>query len=504
MATIGAINVAVRANTGQFNKGMKRVRTIATATVRALRSKFTLLAGALGVGSVGYAASRAATDIDKLAKVAKRLGADVGGLSEWHLVAEQAGISTTTFDMALQRMTRRVAEAAKGTGEAQNALKELGIDAVALSAMSADEQFATLLDSLRKIQSPADRLRLAFKLFDSEGAALVQTLGMTEEQIEAVRKRANDLGLVVTAKQAASVETMNDRLREAKSLFSGIFRQVIVDLAPSVTKVAAGFVEWAVNTGLVRKSVEFVRAGFNWLVDNAAAIVQIPIEMWKFTVSTFEVLKTIGSLMMQIAGVDMFAASNEGLSGISWTVGKILDLVQVVKLGFMGFRTLVLDIMAAMTAGIAKLFEMNANILEAILPASISSALIQGTRAAADDFWARSAASQAAFEKEFTGKTPSEQIAARQQQITEALKINFPDLPEFKDAVNTFGQGAKGIEKKLPEAMKFGTTSAVSFLNKQQADPQKKLVKNGELQLGQLKAINANIQKHLQPGVVSI
>ena len=76
--------------------------------------------------------------------------------------------------MALQRFVRRVAEAANGTGEAKDALAQMGI---ALRDQSgnlrrSEDLLADVADAFARIEDPAERVRLAFKLFDSEGVAL--------------------------------------------------------------------------------------------------------------------------------------------------------------------------------------------------------------------------------------------------------------------------------------------------------------------------------------------
>jgi hypothetical protein len=80
--------------------------------------------------------------------------------------------------MALQRFTRRAAEAAQGTGEAKDALAQMSI---ALRDQSgnlrrSEDLLADVADAFARIEDPAERVRLAFKLFDSEGVALVNLL----------------------------------------------------------------------------------------------------------------------------------------------------------------------------------------------------------------------------------------------------------------------------------------------------------------------------------------
>ena len=48
-------------------------------------------------------------------------------LQELRFAAKASGIEQQTLDMALQRFTRRAAEAAQGTGEAKDALAQMGM-----------------------------------------------------------------------------------------------------------------------------------------------------------------------------------------------------------------------------------------------------------------------------------------------------------------------------------------------------------------------------------------
>jgi hypothetical protein len=50
----------------------------------------------------------------------------VEGLQELRFAAKASGLEQQTLDMALRRFTRRAAEAAPGTGEAKDALAQMG------------------------------------------------------------------------------------------------------------------------------------------------------------------------------------------------------------------------------------------------------------------------------------------------------------------------------------------------------------------------------------------
>ena len=98
---------------------------------------------ATGVASAILIAStkQSLGQIDNLAKTADKLGTTTQALEAMRHAGELTGVSTNTMDMALQRMTRRWSEAAVGTGEAQKAIQELGLDAKYLASLAPDEAF---------------------------------------------------------------------------------------------------------------------------------------------------------------------------------------------------------------------------------------------------------------------------------------------------------------------------------------------------------------------------
>src|SRR5918995_3281511 len=108
-----------------------------------------------------------------------------------------SGVEQQTLDMALQRFTRRAAEAAQGTGEAKDALAQMGIALRDQSGnlRSSEDLLADVADAFARIEDPAERLRLAFKLFDSEGVTLVNLLRGGSGALEEMRGRARDLGI---------------------------------------------------------------------------------------------------------------------------------------------------------------------------------------------------------------------------------------------------------------------------------------------------------------------
>lgn len=242
MANIASMSVTIRADTKPFQNGLKQARTALgrfQADVTSLTAAVGKYTGAIGaLGGVFAVFKTQATAIDELAKTSKKLGMASEQLAGLRLAAEESGVAASTMDMALQRMVRRVAEAAQGAGEAKAAIAELGLDAKKLAQMTPDEQLRALADAMQRVGSQGDKVRLAMRLFDSEGVALVNTLKGGRVAMDEATEAAKRLGIGITNDQASGVERFNDALGRAWTAIKGIVQQLIVFLAPALEKVA--------------------------------------------------------------------------------------------------------------------------------------------------------------------------------------------------------------------------------------------------------------------------
>ena len=278
MAAAGNIYVGVIARTKQFQQGMqgvqkrlKRVRTAASRTRSAMngmaaglftaRRAFLGLLGALGAGGgLSLLVKSQMKAVDSLEKTSQKLGIQIGELSKLQYAAQRTGVSIETFNMALQRSVRRIAEAAKDTGEAKDAIKELGLDAKKLVTAGPAEAFRQIADAMLRVDDQAHRVRLAMKLFDSEGVSLVNTLAAGRAGLDAYGKKAEDLGLVITDLMAAKIVAANDAIADAGAAFAGLGRVIAVQLAPYLKSLAEQFVALAVKVdwgAVVKRVISF-------------------------------------------------------------------------------------------------------------------------------------------------------------------------------------------------------------------------------------------------------
>ena len=236
MATADAkIRIVAEDKTQKAFKSVDKNLNKTSDALKGLAKRFILAAGAAGVGGFVNGTILAAEKLDKLSI---RLGVSTKALSEYKHVAEIGGVTFETLTMAWQRMTRRIAEAAIGMGEAKGALKELGLNAKDLNELPLDEKFEIVADALAGLGSESDRVRLAMKLFDSEGVSLIQTMEGGAEGIREVRQQARDLGLTLDKTTTKAAAKLVDEMTNVKAALQGIANSALPAILPLLTDLA--------------------------------------------------------------------------------------------------------------------------------------------------------------------------------------------------------------------------------------------------------------------------
>lgn len=278
------------------------------------------LAIAAGVAGTALAALtiRSLRAIDVQTKFADRLGISTEALAGMEQAAKITGVSVQNIRLGLQRMTRRVAEASQGLGEAKGALVELGLSAQDLAKLPVEEQFATISEALNGVASSSDRVRLAFKLFDSEGVALLNTAKLGAEGLKQMEQEAIALGTALTRIEAAQVEAANDAVTRAKEVFIGIGNTIATKVAPFIKVVADRLFEAA------RES--------NGFRDEISGAFEVAIRGAAFLGDAFRGLQVVFKVV-QVAFAEVMNFTIQGANRIATAVLAPLNAIATSKIG---------------------------------------------------------------------------------------------------------------------------------------------------------------------------
>lgn len=189
--------------------------------------------------------------------VATKLGTTTNELSKLrYATAQSAGMANGEFDMALQRMTRRVAEAAKGTGAAAKSIQELGLDAQRLSKQDPAKTFVEIVDALSELDEHSERVRHSFKFFDSGGVKIAAAAASGKGAISDLADEAERLGGVIDHDFAIAATEFNANLGKMSLIGQGLFNEMAARLLPTLNKLSD-----ALGSGGLKTVVDQVVSG---------------------------------------------------------------------------------------------------------------------------------------------------------------------------------------------------------------------------------------------------
>lgn len=263
------VRYTIGADCSKYERAIERVKSSTRGAGQVVKYAFGAATGVLLGAAAGFSALavKSLGTADSIHKLNLRLGVSTEALSQYQLVAETSGVEFNTLTMGFQRMQRRISEAAQGTGVASDALKELGLDAQQLNQLQPDAQFEAIADAMAQVGSESDKTRLAMKLFDSGGVALLQTMTGGAAAIRDMRKQADDLGMTLSQQGANDIAAFNDAMAMLKNSTKALAQTTMVKLAPILTDVA----NWLGAN--LPKAVQYAIDAYNWLSRTSVRVV---------------------------------------------------------------------------------------------------------------------------------------------------------------------------------------------------------------------------------------
>ena len=316
MASAGNITWDLIANSSKFvselDKANKAGKNWGDKLGKAAKGVATTFAAAGAAADAGLAAlyTVTASNIDEQAKFADKIGVSTDALAGLQHAGDLTGVSTETMNQGLQRMTRRVAEAAQGTGVAVDALDRLNLSAEDLNQLSPDEQFLAIADAMGDVESRSDQVALAFKLFDSGGVALLNTMDMASDGIRDAMEQAEHLGIALNRIDAAQVENANDAFDNMTKVSSGISRQLTVAFAPAVEAVSTKMLELALET--------------EWVGDIGTTVFNAVVKGAGYAADAVYGI-TLYNMGLRAGFLELAAVAAESMSDSANTVAKVLN-----------------------------------------------------------------------------------------------------------------------------------------------------------------------------------
>jgi len=249
--TIGRLAVAILGNIDDFKqnfdeakKGVKdfsKEVKKADLDLKKVGRNMTLIGTAI-VGSMTTITLATAKSAEQIDLLSKQTGISRVELQKLAYAASAEGANIEVLATGIARLSRNMYDASKGTGEAVDAFKNLGISIKdsAGNLRSADDVLGDIAEKFKSMPNDTERSAAAMKLLGRGGAQLIPFLRMGKEGIEELKKEAVALGYVLDEQTIMQMEQLGDELEAAKTGFTSIGRQIAADIVPALLKVAQG------------------------------------------------------------------------------------------------------------------------------------------------------------------------------------------------------------------------------------------------------------------------
>ncbi len=286
MATIGALNIDLTANSAAFAADMGRAsRALNSSSAKMNRSLGTIergfgrvqskvggfvggifnmrtaigtLAGSAGLGLLVKSSLDAA---DAIGKTADKAGISTTLLQQMRFAGSQTGVAARDIDDAFTRLNRRLGLfVTDGAGPAAVGFKELEIRARDANhqVRSTEDIFADTVRKLQSYDNAAQKAALASAFFGEDaGPRLVNLLAKGSAGVAELRDRASELGLVLREDLVRQAEATNDRLSILGQTIKVRAQGVVLEFADEIEVLAVRMTE-AIPV-VVRYAAEFAR-----------------------------------------------------------------------------------------------------------------------------------------------------------------------------------------------------------------------------------------------------
>jgi len=322
------------------------------AGVANVGKQLTMLGGAVLAPLVGSSAAFAKMG-DEAAKMAKRTGVSVEALTALRYAAEQTGTDFENLEVAFRKMQRSIFDASRGAKTQADALAELGLSFKELDGLSPEDQFKKIGGAIGGITDPTKKAALAMVLFGGAGTNLLPMFQRGEAGIDALMKKAAELGLVMSTEDAAAAEDFTDRLQELTSAFKmvvfqvgGALAPVLKDLAKRLRAILTGMIDWVKQNRQTVVTVAKIAAavvaagvaltGLGLAIMLVSKAIGIMLGLWLGVKAIFgiiaalitAIMSPLGLLIAGMAalGVYLIKVSGAGGQALSWLGGKFQNL----------------------------------------------------------------------------------------------------------------------------------------------------------------------------------
>lgn len=182
------------------------------------------------------AQAEAARETETMAQV---MGMTTTEYQEWDYILKSVGYSAEQAQGDLSMLAERAMDAAEGVGEGAELFDKLGINVEKSRGVlkSQSELFTEVINKLSKMTDETERNAIASALLNTTGERLVPILNKSAEELDNMRERAHELGVVLSEEDVKSLSDLNQSFNDLSAAGDGFEKMIAAKMSPAVERL---------------------------------------------------------------------------------------------------------------------------------------------------------------------------------------------------------------------------------------------------------------------------
>ena len=228
-------------STDKMKNAFSTFGKVAGASLAAAATAVTAVAVGVGkaVAKLAEFTQQGAEYADTVNTMSAQTGITTDKLQELQYAAEIVDVNVETVARAMAKNVKSMSSASKGTGEAANAYKALGIAVTNSDGSLRDSQevFWEAIDALGKMENETQRDAYSMKLFGKGAQELNPLIKAGSARMKELSKEAHDVGYVIGGETLNAFNAFDDNLQKLKATATGLKNNLGTVLLPMLTEV---------------------------------------------------------------------------------------------------------------------------------------------------------------------------------------------------------------------------------------------------------------------------
>lgn len=247
-AAVKQLSDQQKANSAQNDDATKKA-TAAAGAFDSFKNAILGVAAAFGAIRVAEFVKDTITATEEIGKLAQKTGATTESLSILAVAAQDANVSQEELSNGLKFLSRAVEQLQQGVPRTVEAFAAFGLTAKDLKGLSLDQVLLKIATAQARFADGAGKAAASMLIFGRDGSTLIPLLNdLAGGGFDEATKKAEELGLVISANDVVAARDFNVALKDVSSAFRGL----VISMAPVIkglADIAKGFADLIAKHG---------------------------------------------------------------------------------------------------------------------------------------------------------------------------------------------------------------------------------------------------------------